>query len=959
MPPSRRRSGGAFGLADVLELLQDLDFHHEAAVAWNHAHRRSTANRLKRRLQPLVTRRAISPPGLEERRTDGRVRINTPLGEHAARFLDSLFTSDPEIVIHLVDDLIPEPFMVDGRDKERVGDRFFRRRGDLAGAKEGRHRHAAPYLAASKQQGEGGGGNRASVTDHRARSVPRVAGMGKTNFGNFPVSAIVLVSGKSQSLGVPIWSRVMKRSFGPLLLVVLLAAFLIPTSPQPAVAQGFLLVDKGPGVILPPHPLPRPRPPQVSQLYQLKQLAVSGVVNDQVARLQFSQTFVNQGSTTLEASFVFPLPHDGAVEGLAFLVDGKEYEAKLLDANEARQIYESYVRRNRDPALLEWLGMGLFKTSVFPIPAGAERTVTLRFSQVLRQSGGVTELDLPWAAARYSALPVENLSINLQLATRTPLKNVFSPSHPLNIQRPDDKHAVVSYSATKDVPRGDFRLLFDVGREAIGASVLSYRPSTSDEGYFLLMATPEVKAGDAEVLRKNVVFVVDRSGSMSGPKIEQAKNALRFVLNNLREGDLFNIIAYDTEVDRFRPEMQRFNEENRKAALGYVEGIYPGGSTNIDGGLNAAFEMLTDAARPNYVLFLTDGLPTAGVTKEAEIVDRSQKRNQVRARVFAFGVGYDVNSRLLDRLARVGFGQSEYVRPNEDIEAHVSRLYGRIGAPALTDVKLELRSVGASAEEATGFNRLYPKQVYDLYAGDQLIVVGRYRKPGPAKVRLAGTVNGEARSFEFDVELAEKSASGAPAFIEKLWAMRRVGEIIDQIDLQGQNQELVEELVALSKKHGILTPYTSFLADDQPTPAGLAGVAASREKASERLRALSVDSGRSGVAQRANKGMLQSAATAPASGGASFADAETDVRIVVESVQAIAEKTFYRRGDRWVDESIDRLGERELQQAIKVKRYSDEFFLLANKYGREAAPYLALEGRVLIKLGEELVEIED
>ncbi|MFO0871324.1 MAG: VIT domain-containing protein [Pirellulales bacterium] len=735
-------------------------------------------------------------------------------------------------------------------------------------------------------------------------------------------------------------------------------ALVLVLAPGAGWAQGFLVVDSDPGFRLPrppgviPHPsppVPRPQPPQS---YQIKQLSIQGSLTDQVARLQITQTFVNTGSVPIEASFVFPLPYDGAVDRLTFLVDGKEFDAKLLDAQEARRIYESYVRRNRDPALLEWVGTGLFKTSVFPLPPGAERTVTLRFTQVCRQSGGVTELLFPWSAAKYTSQPLEKLSCQLSLETRVPLKNVYSPSHPLQVQRPDERRAVISYVATNEVPRSDFRLLFDVGKEAVGASVLSYRPKGSEDGYFLMLVTPEVKADAAEVLRKNVVIVVDRSGSMSGPKFEQAKGALRFVLNQLREGDLFNIVAYDTEVESYRPELQRFQDETRKSALGFVESLSAGGSTNIDGALRVALAQLTDRSRPNYVIFLTDGLPTAGVTNESQIVAHAQEWNQVRARLFAFGVGYDVNSRLLDKLARNGFGQSEYVRPNEDIEAHVSRLYGRIGAPALTDVKLDFMLPGVAVEQGPPINRVYPRQIYDLFAGDQLVVVGRYRIPGAGTVRITGQIGGQPRTFEFPAQLVDQSPEGSPAFIEKLWAVRRVGEIIDQIDLQGSNKELVDELVTLSRQHGILTPYTSFLADDQPT---FRDTAAARREATDRLRALSVEAGAGGFSQRANKGLMQNAATAPAPGAAAFGAANEDRAVSVQTVQNVGRKTFFLRKGLWVDSTSS---DEQQQKSRKVARFSDEYFELLTRYGREAAPYLALEGHIVIQLGDETIEIE-
>jgi Ca-activated chloride channel family protein len=478
------------------------------------------------------------------------------------------------------------------------------------------------------------------------------------------------------------------------------------------------------------------------------------------------------------------------------------------------------------------------------------------------------------------------------------------------------------------------------------------------------------------------LFVVDRSGSMSGPKIEQAKNALKFVLNNLRDGDLFNIIAYDTEVSLFRPELQRYSDATRGEALGFVEGLYAGGSTNIDGALRAAFQQLADASRPNYVIFLTDGLPTVGVTNEGRIAAAAREANRVRARMFVFGVGYDVNSRLLDTLARDGFGQSEYVRPSEDIESHISRLYNRVGQPALSDVELETRLEGAKAEQGPPLNRVYPKRIHDLYMGDTLVVVGRYKTPGKASFLMKGKVLGQQRTFSFEADLVAKSPEGAPAYMEKLWAVRRVGEIIDQIDLHGPNKELTDELVALGKRHGILTPFTSFLADDRPdnlairpgvgtlpggggVPGGgaasggggaaFAPADASRE-ANARLGRLAEASGKAGFALRANKGQMQAAAQAPAAGGVMVADSEADRLVLAKNVQNVGDKTFYFRDGRWVDSLAETVDSKALR---KVPRFSDEYFALARRHGRAFAQYLALEGPVRLRIGDEVIEVVD
>jgi Ca-activated chloride channel family protein len=724
----------------------------------------------------------------------------------------------------------------------------------------------------------------------------------------------------------------------------------------------------------PPVPIPRPRPIPVLE-YRIKDLTVDAKLSGQVAKVQVSQTFVNTGYAPMEVCFVFPIPYDGAIDRLTLMVDGKEHEAKLLDAKQARAIYESIVRKNQDPALLEWVGTGMFKTSVFPVPPQGQRTVTLRYTQLCRKSQGLTDFLFPLSTAKYTTKPVETLNVRLSIESEHDIKNIYSPSHAVDIKRPDDKHATISYTVQNQVPTTDFRLLYDVGAGKVGSSVLSFRRA-DDEGYFLLLASPEVKTPPEAPPGKTVIFVIDRSGSMAGKKIEQAKGALKFVLNNLREGDTFNIVAYDSEVESFRPEIERFNDTTRKAAIGFVEGLYAGSGTNIDGGLKTALAHLKDASRPSYVIFLTDGLPTVGEQHETKIIANAKNNNQARARIFSFGVGYDVNSRLLDGLVRANFGQADYVRPNEDIEAVVSRFYSKISSPVLTGVTIAFGLDGIKPEEGPPINRMYPKDQLDLFAGQQLVVVGRYKKHGAAKVTITGKIGGAEQKFDFPATLVEKSPDDTNAFVEKLWAVRRVGEIIDQIDLAGRNEELVKELVTLSTKHGILTPYTAFLADDTgAVPRDFAKATSEARRGLERLE--TVADGREGFAQRRFKGGLQLAEQAPgaalrsgrarepagAAGGiaadesksasrpnqqdrAYYLDAD-DKEVIVESVKYVGAKTFYRRGGQWVDSIVKPEAEKA---PIKVERFSPQYFELVDRHGRNLTQYLSNDEPVIVEL---------
>lgn len=754
----------------------------------------------------------------------------------------------------------------------------------------------------------------------------------------------------------------------------------------------------------PPHPpghvIPRPTP--VPSSYKIKTVDVQASIRDQAAKIQVSQVFQNTGSTVLEAKFAFPLPDDASISGLTLLVDGRELTGRLLKKDEARRIYEDIVRRQRDPALLEYMGQGLFETSVFPIPAQAERTVEIRYTQLLKKENGLVDLLLPIGTTKHSNKAVESMNVTIRVEAADQIKTVYSPTHQLEIQRPDNTHAVCKLSLRDAYSPDDFRLLYGTVGGLVGMNVISYRPSEADDGYFVMLASPEVKSALAQRMEKTMIFAFDKSGSMSGKKIEQAKEALKFLINQLKPGDTFNIIAYDSAIESFRPELQRADEATIKAALGFADGLYAGGSTNIDGALQTALKMLNDPKRPSYVLFMTDGLPTVGERNELKIAANAKQANGVNARLFAFGVGFDVNARLLDRISHDQRGQSVYVRPNENIEAHIAALYTKIGSPLLTDlaVNFEFDRV-IPAGSAMPISRTYPRQLTDLFQGEQLVWVGRYKYGGPIKVTLSGSVAGERKTFTFPATLAERSFDETNGFVEKLWATRRIGEIIDELDLKGHNQELVDEMVQLSIRHGIMTPYTSFLADENTH---LADRFENSRRSFEVVREnLSKAEGLSGVEQRDYKQRLRAAGAAEsapvaansgARGGAAMSgmgmgrmaggmgggglggkpmkkadvdklslsrgnavlseDAEGELH-VLDSVRNLGQKTFFRKDQRWQDSTVTA---EQLKNATRVVQFSKEYFDLAASHGGVLAKYLAFEEPVVVNLGSRTYQID-
>jgi Ca-activated chloride channel family protein len=795
--------------------------------------------------------------------------------------------------------------------------------------------------------------------------------------------------------GKTMW-RIRGQWIGCLAAIILMDQLLVS-----ARSQG-LIIDRRPTV-------------PIGHAYEIREVRIDGRVRDQVAEVQVSQTFHNPGSFQLEAEFLFPLPEEGAIQNFVLMVDGRELTGRLLPKDEARRIYEEVVRSKRDPALLEYMGRGLYRTSIFPIPPGADRKVTMRYTQLCKRDRDVVAFSYPLGTQKFTIKPIQRLIISASIESREAIKSVYCPSDDVSIQRYGDREVRVSLERREVVPANDFRLVYTLADGALAASVLSIRPTESEDGYFLVLASPEVKQPDTKPLPKTVIFVIDRSGSMAGKKIEQARRTLKSVLNNLRDEDLFNIVVYDDRAESFKPELQRYGSGIRNEAERFVENIREGGSTNIDSALKTALAMIHDTSRPSYVLFLTDGLPTAGETRELSIADNCRQANARRARIFCFGVGYDVNARLLDRLSGGNSGTSEYVKPDEDIETHVGRFYSKMTSPVLADIRLELAGIDV--------NRTYPRDIPDLFEGAQIVWAGRYRQSGRTTIRINGKVGGERRSLEFPAELAGTSSGSSYDFVERLWAVRRLGDLIDQIDMHGQNRELVDELVSLSTKYGILTPYTSFLADERVPIHALGD---NRARAETRLHALQEVGGAFGVAQRSDKQALMRATrdtstdfalsvaapparapegqiaingrsvldeaaqrgapgaplagtTATRSGGraqgrdlfkrrenaalgglagggaAHHARVETEAKAGEQKVRQIGSKTFYWKSGRWVDASVT---PDEDKAATVVKQFSDEYFRLARTQKSEYNQYFSLSEPVTVKLDGKVYKIE-
>ncbi len=534
----------------------------------------------------------------------------------------------------------------------------------------------------------------------------------------------------------------------------------------------------------------------------IKYQRVTVDVRDLVARTVVRQAFQNSTSRSLEATYVFPLPPDAAVTEFSMVIDGKKVTGELLDKDKAARIYRDVVRRMRDPGLLEYLGGNLFRAKVYPIPPHAAQEVEIRYSQVVAGDGGVCRYVYPLRTGGKASRTREDFTVSVRIRSRQPIKTVYSPSHDIDAVRKNDHEAVAGFEAVGHVLDRDFLLDWTVSDKDFGVNLLTRRPEKRKDGWFMLMLSPKVDFRKEEVAAKDMVFVLDTSGSMSRDnKIGQAKDALLYCVANLRRTDRFNVVRFSTDVDCFRKELAPATASNVEAAGEYIRGFPARGGTDINSALLTALSMKTDDPRPFVVVFLTDGLPTIGTTVPQRILENVKRRNRAGVRIFCFGVGYDVNTHLLDQLAACTRATVEYARPKEDIELKVSLFFDKASEPVLSNPELDFGSIHV-------FD-VYPKLLPDVFKGSQLLVFGRYRGAGETAIRLRGDVNGRKRLLVYEDGFPEQSSENE--FIERLWATRKVGYLLDEIRLHGEKRELRDEVVRLSREYGIMTPYTSYL----------------------------------------------------------------------------------------------------------------------------------------------------
>jgi Ca-activated chloride channel family protein len=722
-----------------------------------------------------------------------------------------------------------------------------------------------------------------------------------------------------------------------LLISICFAAFAV------AQAQGVIVPGPCERCPRPPRPFPLPRSLPIASI------KIDTKIQLQVATTHVEQVFRNDTDAMMEGTYLFPIPEAASIAEFAIWDGNRRLVGEVRSREEARRIYDEIVRRQRDPGLLEYAGKDLFQASIFPILPHSDKKLEITYTQVVHAESGTVAYRYPLGTGR-QITPIGSVAGRVEVESKDPLRNVYSPTHVIDVKRNNDRRSVVSFETEKGKELQDFQLFYTISKEDFGLTLLTHREAGRD-GYFLMMISPKDDWSEQEYSAKDVVFVVDTSGSMAEEgKMEKARSALLYGIRILRPQDRFNVISFAGEEHLMEAGLVAADEQGRQRGEAFVKSLKPVGGTNINQSLLASLRQFKDGDRPKILVFMTDGLPTVDETNVSSIVDNVRKSIRPGIRLFTFGVGYDVNTTLLDKIAAENGGMADYVEPKEDLEVKVSNFFTKVNYPVLTDLNLDFGGVKTDL--------IYPRGIPDVFRGSQVTLIGRYSNPAALeaiKLKLSGKANSAIKSYTYD-SLRFPLREDANDYLPRLWATRRVGWLMEQIRANGEQKELRDEVVDLGTRYGIVTPYTSYLAlEGRETSLNVLAPRQGQVMDLPMNRRGVVSGGLSGAPKAASPGVGQASETVTVTSGAEAValskatrDQIQEVRVkdddAKSAVRRVGGKTFYLINDVWTDSELkadDKLPETTLT-------FGSEAYFDLIKQKPKLADYFSLGERVVV-----------
>jgi Ca-activated chloride channel homolog len=608
------------------------------------------------------------------------------------------------------------------------------------------------------------------------------------------------------------------------LLPILIVSFLSPptVSAQTGETAGSLTVVDGEG---------KPK-----RMCPLKHTDVKAEISGFISRVVVTQQFENPFKEKIEAVYTFPLPQNAAVDDMTMIVGERTVRGKILRREEARAVYEAAKSSGKVAGLLDQERPNIFTQSVANILPGEQVKITISYVATLSYVNGAYEFVFPMVVGpRYiPGEPVNtnhgkgfspdtdrvpdaslitpkpapagmrsghDISLDVTLDAGLIIDNLESKTHDVDIQRPDVRSARLRLKEESTIPNKDFILRYDVATQAIQDAVLTHRSEKG--GFFTMILQPPERIAPEDVTPKELVFVLDTSGSMNGFAIEKAKETMKLALDGLYPSDTFNLITFAGDTSILFPEPVPATVANLNRAQAFLSSRSGAGGTEMMTAIKAALKPSDDQSHVRIVCFMTDGY----VGNDMEIISEVQKHQN--ARVFAFGIGSSVNRFLLDKMAEAGRGEVEYVGLNDDGSAAARRFHERVRNPLLTDISIDWNGLPVAD--------VYPQRIPDLFGAKPVVVTGRFTSPGRTTIRLKGKMAGVDFVREVPVELPETMASHD--VLASLWARARIDDLMSQ-DYQGAQRGAMragfkDTITQLGIEYRLMTQFTSFVAVEE------------------------------------------------------------------------------------------------------------------------------------------------
>lgn len=552
------------------------------------------------------------------------------------------------------------------------------------------------------------------------------------------------------------------------------------------------------------------------ELCPLKHTDVNAEISGSLARVTVTQEFENSTADKIEAVYTFPLPRLAAVDDMTMRIGERVIKAQIKKREEARKIYEQARDRGQVASLLEQQRPNIFTQSVTNIEPGAKVKIVISYVETLKYDEGTYEFSFPMTVGpRYNPAGMSqqeaqavtpkyappatraghDVSLKVKLDSGVPLDSFASRTHGITTDRRSAHEAVVTLKESSVIPNKDFVLRYDVAGAKIQDALLTHRAQRG--GFFALILQPPQRVTEEDVTPKELVFVLDTSGSMSGFPIEKAKETMRLALAGLYPRDTFNLITFAGDTHLLFPSPVPATPENMRQAQRFLAGTYGSGGTEMMRAIRAALAPSGDPEKVRIVCFMTDGY----VGNESEILNEIRKNSG--ARIFSFGIGGSVNRYLLDKMAELGRGEVEYVALNDDGSAAARRFHERVRTPLLTDVTIDWHGLPVA--------EVYPNRIPDLFSAKPVIVNGRYTGPATGTITLHGRMSG--RPFSRNIQVNLPAQQPEHDVLATLWARTKIEDLMHQ---NPQNPD-VAEVTRLGLEYRLMTQYTSFVAVEEKT----------------------------------------------------------------------------------------------------------------------------------------------